>query len=487
MSCCRSDSSEMKRSFVLMVSGKKKRSVMCRVILPAAVVVFFACSRVYATGGPEGAGGVNITEVLLALIIILAAAKLGGEIFVRLGQPAVLGELIFGIIVGNVCLLGFDGFNIIVQLNEQGRKVINPSIELLSKIGVILLLFQVGLESDLKKMMKVGPSSLVVATLGIIAPFFLGWGTAALFLPDASVYVHIFIGATLCATSVGITARVFMDLGRLQTPEARIVLGAAVMDDVQGLVILGVVTGLIKAVNTGAVLSSFGIMLIVLKAVTFLVGAIVVGRWSAPRAFGIASRLRTADLLLATSLALCFGFAYLSGKIGLDPIVGAFAAGIILEEVHWRTFTERGEHSVDELVKPIASFLVPIFFVTMGAKVDLMTFGNLNVLGFAGALTVVAILGKQICGFGVLQKGLDKISVGIGMVPRGEVGLIFADIGSALKLRGVPVIGPDVFSAVVIMVVITTMMTPPALKWSLSRGARADRPGEVVIEQEEEE
>ena len=189
----------------------------------------------------------------------------------------------------------------------------------------------------------------------------------------------------------------------------------------------------------------------------------------------MSSRMKAADILLTTALGLCFGFAYLASEIGLAPIVGAFAAGLILEEVHWRDFRERGEHSMDDLVKPLAGFLVPVFFVVMGARVDLATFANMKSLELAGALTVAAILGKQICGLGVLQKGLDRISVGIGMIPRGEVGLIFAAIGCQLKLCGNPLIGADTFSAIVIMVIVTTIITPPALKWSVARGRRVTR------------
>lgn len=402
--------------------------------------------------------------VLLALVVILIAAKLGGDLFVRLGQPAVLGELVFGIVVGNLHLLGFHGVDFIRH---------DEMVRVLSEIGVILLLFMVGLESDLDQMMKVGASSLVVATLGIAAPFFLGWSAARVFIPDAGVLVHAFIGATLCATSVGITARVMLDLGWIQTAEARIILGAAVIDDVQGLVILAVVGGIIAAASAGSgSLSTGAIVLIVAKATIFLIGSLVVGRWVSPRLFHIASRLRAADLLLTTALGLCFAFAYLATVIGLAPIVGAFAAGLILEEVHWRRFSERGERSMVELVRPLAGFLVPVFFVRMGAGVELATFARMDVLGFATALTVAAIIGKQVCGFGVLQKGLDRLSVGIGMIPRGEVGLIFAAIGCQLRLNGHPVIDPATFSAVVIMVVITTVVTPPALKWSVTRGTR---------------
>lgn len=437
-----------------------KRISLRRTLVPILLsICFFAC-RAYASGSSSGDAGSDLPRTLLGVLIILIAAKIGGDVLARLGQPAVLGELIFGIAVGNLYLTGFHGFDFVKT---------DPSIKLLSEIGVTLLLFQVGLESDLSKMMKVGMSSLLVATFGVIAPFFLGWGVAALFLQGESIYVHVFIGATLCATSVGITARVLRDLGRLQTPEARIVLGAAVIDDVQGLIILAVVSGIIKSASGGASLSSLAILMIVVKATAFLVGAIIIGGWLSPKLFRIASRLKAADLLLTTSLAICFSFAYMATRIGLAPIVGAFAAGLILDEVHWQALAGQCDHTIEELVQPIAAFLVPIFFVRMGSEVDLKTFANLSVLGFAGVLTLAAILGKQVCGLGVLEKGLDRVSVGVAMIPRGEVGLIFASIGASLTINGDKVVSPSTFSAVVIMVVVTTMITPPALKWSLSR------------------
>jgi len=446
-----------------------------RFAAPAAVLIGVSACPALASAQPSGGQG-DIARVLLALIVILAAAKLGGDLLMRVGQPAVLGELIFGIIVGNVYLFGFNGFEFIKT---------DESVRILSEIGVILLLFQVGLESDLGKMMKVGPSALMVATLGVVAPFFLGWGVAKFFLPNESIYVHTFIGAILCATSVGITARVMLDLGWIQTAEARIILGAAVIDDVQGLIILAVMSGVIAAASAGAgSISAWTIALIVLKATLFLAGALVIGRWIAPKVFRFASHMKAADLLLVTALGLCFGFAYLSALIGLAPIVGAFAAGLILEEIHWRKFCERGEQSMLDLVKPLVGFLVPVFFVRMGAEVELRTFANPSVLGLAGALTVAAIIGKQVCGLGVLQKGLDRLSVGIGMIPRGEVGLIFAAIGAKMQLDGHPVIAASAFSAVVIMVVVTTMITPPALKWSVSRNSRSRHAGQATAKEE---
>ncbi len=412
----------------------------------------------------------NTASVLLALVVVLIAAKIGGSLVVRIGQPAVLGELLFGILIGNLYLAGFDGFDFIKT---------DSSVNILSEIGVTLLLFQVGLESDLAKMMKVGASALLVATIGVVLPFVLGWGVATVFLPRESVYVHIFIGATLCATSVGITARVLRDLGWLQSTEARIILGAAVVDDVQGLVILAVVGGIIASAATGGgAVSSVSIALIIVKATAFLIGALFIGRWIAPRVFTFASKLPAADILLATALAICFGFAYLASVIGLAPIVGAFAAGLILDEVHWRSFRERGEHSVEELVKPLIGFLVPVFFVVMGARVDLAMLARPEILALAGALTVAAILGKQACGLGVLHRGLDRLSVGIGMIPRGEVGLIFAAYGSHLMLNGHSVIEPPTYAAVVIMVIVTTLVAPPALKWSVARSRRGKLPDE---------
>ncbi len=426
-----------------------------------AGLLLFSAVKAFAAATEHGDPSSHFALVLFEVIIILLAAKLGGDLFVRMGQPAVLGELVFGVIVGNLNLLGVDAFLAIKT---------DPSIRVLSELGVVLLLFQVGLESDLGHMAKVGASSFVVATIGVIAPMLLGWGVATAFHPEQGLYAHIFVGAALCATSVGITARVLRDMGKLQTTEARIILGAAVIDDVQGLIILAMVQGIITATNAGVALSVGSILMVMVKAVGFLAGAILLGRLAVPKIFSVASRFRSSDILLTTSLGICFALAYLASVLQLAPIVGAFAAGLLLDEAHWKDFTDRGEHSVDELVAPIAALLVPIFFVRMGANVDIVTLAKPEVLGFAGALTVAAIIGKQVCGLGVLQKGLDRISIGIGMIPRGEVGLIFAAIGSTLVLGGEKVITPSIYSAVVIMVVITTMVSPILLKWSFNQG-----------------
>lgn len=415
---------------------------------------------VAATGGSATEHADPVAGVALLLAVILLAAKLGGDLASRVGQPAVLGELLVGIVLGNLSLAGVSTFEAIET---------DATIDMLARIGVLILLFEVGLESTVGQMLKVGVSALLVAVLGVVAPFGLGWAVSAWLLPEHSAYVHAFLGATLCATSVGITARVLKDLDRSKTIEARIILGAAVIDDVLGLVVLAVVSGVIAAADRGGSLSLAAIGSIMGKAALFLVGSLVIGVLVSRRLFSLASRLRARGVLLALGLAFCFLLSWLANAIGLAPIVGAFAAGLILEDVHYRDYVDRGEHSLDELIHPISQFLVPVFFVLMGARTDLRAFLNPSALLLGALLTIAAIIGKQACSLGVLDKGADRLSIGIGMIPRGEVGLIFANIGLALTLRGERVIDESTFAAAIMMVVLTTVLTPPALKWSLGR------------------
>ncbi|MFA6032822.1 MAG: cation:proton antiporter [Myxococcota bacterium] len=426
---------------------------MIKVVSLLSVAIVAAASGGMQHGDP-------IAGVLLSLAVILVAAKLSGDLATRIGQPAVLGEMIAGILLGNLCLAGFNSLEFIKH---------DVTVDMLARLGVIILLFEVGLESTVAQMMKVGLSSFLVATVGVALPFALGWGVGALLLPGHSVYVHIFIGATLTATSVGITARVLKDLKREKSVEARIILGAAVIDDVMGLIILSVVTGVIMAASSGMAVSAWAVFAIILKAIVFLAGALVLGVYLSPLFFRIASKLRGGSVLLAAGLAFCFTLSWLADLAGLAPIVGAFAAGLILEDLHYKDFTGRGEHGLEELIKPVSSFLVPVFFVLMGMRTDLSVFGSGEVLLLAAALTAAAIIGKQACSFGAIGKGLDRLSVGIGMIPRGEVGLIFANIGMGLAVAGEAIINKTTYSAVVVMVILTTLVTPPALKWSMSR------------------
>ena len=480
-----------------------------------------------------------IAPILLAIVLILLLAKIAGDLFERIGMPAVLGELVVGIILGNFYFMsGWDGLEflkappedklpaVLMKLNKEGvsqltvddRRVLAESgtrsyevkeiiekverfgadslteaehdvlnlaaqrtpyhtgaiLKMLAGIGVILLLFEVGLESTVRQMMSVGVSSMLVALLGVIVPMLLGYGVSRWMLtgPEHGWQVHVFIGATLCATSVGITARVLKDIGRSQCREAQIILGAAVIDDVLGLIILAIVAGVIQQ----GTVEPKSLLLIVAKAFGFLFGAILVGQVVITRPlFKAATFLRGHGLLVATALVICFGFSWLANFFGLAPIVGAFAAGLILEEAHYRELGEREQHhQLEEALAPLTGMLVPIFFVQMGIQVDLAAFNDPSVWRFATAITVMAIIGKQVCAFGVREPGLNKLAVGLGMIPRGEVGLIFADVGRNLSVGGEPVIDPATFSAVVVMVMVTTMVTPPLLKWSMFRDNSKD-------------
>ncbi|HEX7025269.1 MAG TPA: cation:proton antiporter [Gemmatimonadales bacterium] len=402
----------------------------------------------------------GIAPVLLGLTVSLVAAKLGGAVFERFRQSAVLGELMVGVLIGNLHHMGLLELSF---LRDQ------PVLDVLAEIGIILLLFEVGIEWTVPQMLKVGWSALLVALLGIAVPTLLGIVTAALFFSGASGYTHLFVGTILCATSVGITARVLLDLGKTGTPEARVILGAAVIDDVLGLVVLATVTAMILAAGTGGSVGVGQVGWIVSKAALFLVGAILVGRWLMPRIFRTATRLETRGVLLTLSLSFCFLLAYLSNLAGLATIVGAFTAGLILEGVDLEGLQMREQRTLEDLLHPVTSLFLPVFFLLMGLKVDLRVFTEPGVLLFAVVLTLAAIAGKLACAGGVLGRGTDRWAVAFGMIPRGEVGLIFAGIGLSLTVNGEPVVGAAAYGGVVIMVMVTTLVTPALLKWRFAR------------------
>jgi len=402
-------------------------------------------------------------SLLLALVILLPSARLAGLAAEKVGQPAVLGELIAGMILGNLGLLGIHGLDYLKM---------DAGLQILASLDVILLLFEVGLDSSLADLMKVGLSSLLVATIGVFLPFGLGWSVSALLLPEHSFYVHTFIGATLCATSVGITARVLQDIHRIRSREARIILGAAVIDDILGLIILAIVTGMIAQAGTGLPLSLGSILWLITKVVIFLAGSLALGVLLVPRLFRQAARAKMKGMLFSLSLAFCFLLSYLATLIDLASIVGAFAAGLILERIPFDELLHADEGSLEDLLHPVSTFLVPLFFMQMGVKIDLSSLFRVNVLELALALTFVAIVGKQACGLGAVEKRLDRLSIGIGMIPRGEVGLIFAGVGLTLLVSGERIIDEALFAAILIMVMVTTLITPPLLQWSFSRQER---------------
>ncbi len=414
-----------------------------------------------AAGGAADSPSRQVIPFMLFIALILVAAKAGGEIFERIGQPAVLGELLSGVVLGNLGLVGIHGLD--------GLHT-NEAVGVAAEVGAILLLFEVGLESRLEELAKVGLSSFLVACAGVIAPVLLGFAVGELMLSHEPRLVHAFLGATLAATSVGITARVMKDLGKTRSKEARIILGAAVIDDVLGLVILAVVSGLIAAAaHGGGGVSAGGVLIIVSKAAVFLAGAVGAGYWLARPLLATMAKMRVRGVLITASIALCFLLASISGLLGLAPIVGAFAAGLVLDPPVYHGYTRRGERPLEEQLRPVTDVFVPVFFVLMGLKVDLRSFADVHALGLAGALILAAVIGKMVCGWSTLEKHLNRMIVSVGMIPRGEVGLIFASIGGTLKVAGEPVISASTYSAVVMMVMVTTLITPVWLKTLFSR------------------
>jgi len=459
------------------------RTFLSVLIVTTGAVLFpctvFAEQAVHAA--EAGATAHVIAPTLLAMALVLLAARFA-SLVEHFGQPSVLGELVIGVVLGNLGLLGIHVFDFIET---------DAIMRFLAELGVVILLFQIGLESDIQRMMGVGVRALLVASVGVVVPFVLGtYVVGPLVFPGLSLAGYLFIGAALTATSVGITARVFRDLGQLQSSESQIVLGAAVIDDVMGLIILAVVSAIATEGSVG-----FGnIVWITSKALLFLIGSIVLGQILAPRLGKIFSMINT-GVGMKFTLAICFGLvcAGLAQFIGLAPIVGAFAAGLVLDPVHFRYFKDphivtdirhvlegadtptkerilrvvepHARRHIEDLIEPISLFLVPIFFVMTGMTVQIETLFDSHILLVALAITATAFAGKIVSG--LVAGKVQKWIVGFGMVPRGEVGLIFASIGLSLG-----VLKPEAFSVIVVMVLLTTLLTPPILTFLLKRQPR---------------
>jgi Kef-type K+ transport system membrane component KefB len=402
---------------------------------------------------PDGA--MAVPAVLLMLAALLAGARLLGEAAERVGQPAVLGELLAGVVLGP-SVLG----------------VVNPDlpvVHVMAEIGVVILLFQIGLETNLRRLLSVGGTAATVALVGVAVPFVLGLEAGRLL--GLGQLPSLVAAAALTATSVGITARVLSDLGRLQDQESQVVLGAAVIDDIIGLIILAVVARLVA----GHSLSAGNIALTTLTAFGFVAGALLVGRLIVPALFRLLARIGSEQAVAMMGLVVAFLLATLADAVGSALIIGAFTAGLVFAPtVHARPI-ERG-------VVRLGHFFVPIFFVAVGAAVDVRSFLDAKVLLIGGVLIVVAVVGKVIAGFAPFWFRGRKLVVGVGMVPRGEVGLIFAQTGLAAG-----VLDAGLFSAITAMVMVTTFIAPPALKALLGPAPRTggpggDRPGELVAE-----
>lgn len=385
----------------------------------------------------------DIASILTDILVVLVAAKLAAEVADRIGIPAVVGEIVAGIIIGP-SVLGIVGTDEVLRV--------------LGELGVILLLLQVGLEMDLVELGKVGRSSLSVAVVGVVGPLVLGF--AAMELVGDEFNTALFVAAALTATSVGITARVFGDLRALATTEARIVLGAAVADDVIGLVVLTVV---VRLVTEGSV-SLLSVVGIIAVAVGFLVVVGALGLRLAGPFFGVVERFsRSTGTMVAVAFAFTLAFARLADAARLAPIVGAFVAGIALSR------TSQADRIERELA-PVGHLFIPVFFLTIGIDVDVTAFAKVSVLRDAAILLVVAAIGKLISPIGAFGAKGDKLLIGLGMLPRGEVGLIFATIGLQ---NGV--LGDDLYAALLLVVLVTTLITPPLLKMRYGQILKKER------------
>jgi Kef-type K+ transport system membrane component KefB len=379
----------------------------------------------------------DVPQLLGLLVIILGSAKVLGMLAQRIGQPAVLGELVAGVV------LGCSVFGLVNPKNEP--------LQVFAEIGVVILLFEIGLETDLANLLKVGGASAAVALVGVVVPFGLGYGVA--YLLGLETLVAIVAGATLTATSVGITARVLSDLGRLQEPESQIVLGAAILDDIIGLIVLAVVAGLTE----GGRVTPFEVLRIAAAAFGFLVVTVVAGGIVVPPLVRTIARFRTPGTTATLAMMFALGFAWLAWWVGSALLIGAFAAGLLLR----RTTLV---HEIEKRVAHLGQFFVPIFFVTVGAALDLRVFNpieaaNRQTLLIGGMLILAAVAGKFVSGYAPFWFRGKKSVIGVGMIPRGEVGLIFAQTGLASG-----VFDDKLFSATALMVMVTTFVAPPLLR-----------------------
>ncbi|MBM3602671.1 MAG: cation:proton antiporter [Alphaproteobacteria bacterium] len=383
-------------------------------------------------------GGAEFGQLLASLTIIYAAAKVGGELALRLRQPAVLGELAAGLLVG-----------------VSGLQWLHPdqqALHLMAQIGVTLLLFEIGLESDMRALLKVGWQALLVGLIGMLAPF--GLGLAVMLASGSGMMAAIFVGAALTATSIGITINVLQQMGCLKTKAGQTILGAAILDDILGVVVLSVVV----ALSDGQAITPASVGMIIGKALAFLLVALVVGKLAAPYFGRLIRVLKSRGVLLSVALIFAFGLAYAAEMTGSAALIGAFAAGLVLAETDQR-------HPLEHQIKPVTDFFLPIFFILVGAQVQLGTlWQDKAMMTMVGLLTVAAVVGKLMAGLGARGTLRHKLVVGSGMVPRGELGLIFASMGLASA-----VLNAQTHAALVVVVLVTTFLGPVLLNGLVNR------------------
>jgi len=431
---------------------------------------------------------VILSGVLLTFIVIYIASKVGSEIAKRLDLPPVLGELVAGVIIGVSALRlvifpegGFAASDSLIMsglqlLNNLSPEAVNSIfaeqsevISVIAEVGVIVLLFEIGLESDLRQLKEVGIQAFVVAFIGVTAPFAAGTLGLMYFFHVAAIPA-IFAGAALTATSIGITSKVLAEIGQLKSKEGQIIVGAAVIDDVLGIIVLAVVASLAK---TGEVdITNVAILLV--SAIAFLFGAILLGGFFNKSFVAIVDKLQTRGNIVIPAFIFAYVMAFIGNAIHLEAILGAFAAGLVLDETDARK-------ELDELVKPIADLLVPVFFVTVGARADLSVLNpmipeNRSGLLIAVFMLAVAIAGKVITGWVVFGiPDINRLAIGVGMIPRGEVGLVFAGIGTASGALDKPL---EV--AIIIMVIMTTFLAPPFLRIAFGNPKEPTASGELA-------
>ncbi len=388
----------------------------------------------------------TIIEKFLEIAIILVAAKFGAELMRRINQPAVIGELAAGIIIG------YYGLGLLPHF-ESGDVV-----STLAEIGVVLLLFEVGLETNLEEFVELGSTSVLVALIGVVAPFALGFGSIyALGLGGVNQFeVALFVGAAMTATSVGITARVFGDLGALKSREAKTIIGAAVIDDILGLLILTVVAGLLGSTGDFQIID---LAIISGKAIGFLAVTVIVGRKLSPIIFNFFVKIPSPGTFVTGSFIFAMLLGAAAHYVGLHPIVGAFAGGVVAAE-------SKMTHRIRDEMKPLNFLLVPIFFVYIGSEVNIQTLASLDIFLYGMAVSALAMIGKFVSGLGALGKGMNTSIIGIGMAPRGEVGLIFVAVAASTLSA---VINEEIISIIIWMVISTTIVAPILLNRILQK------------------
>ena len=455
-----------------------------------------------ASAESAAAHGDPVAPVILGVTSILAFAIIGRMAARRLGQPTVLGELMMGILLGNLAWyfgvdlitvlregpLVFDVVNsflagapadevavstfgpergpelVAIMTGPAGGEIMQVAhtVDIFSRYGIIFMLFMVGLGTNLQEMGSVGSQSIRVAVLGVVVPVSLGYAAERLLAPELGLHTSMFVAATLAATSIGISATVLEEANATKTREGRIILGAAVVDDILGLILLAVVSGIVVS---GSVDFAELVSIVVVSAL-FLGAAVALGPAIVSASAKLMRRFDIVEAKMFTSYLFVMVLAWLANLAGLATIIGAFAAGVILHDGFFRETHDSGAQrvvTIRELIMPLEVILVPIFFILMGIQVKLESFLAWPVISLAGVLLVAAVIGKLACGLGA-DRGTNRLAIGIGMLPRGEVGLVFAAIGRTLG-----VIDDAIFSAIVLMVIITTLVAPPLLKAQLAR------------------